>query len=465
MSDILFQYVKVNPTSWAYLSSLLTLALFFKFNRVFSLRNLDLFVLISIAPGLMLVQWGVENEGNARFGNAPIDIQRLGFLWLVAVQAVVMARLLLDSAVVRRPLLDPNLNAAGLAFLGSSLLFFLMSNVVTGPIREADLTPAVTAEDVQTGGGSADSFETEGPGFWLMYQLPRVATQTVVARTDANPPETRTERAEQQRQVQVITARVVAILSHVLIVSGLVLVGVRHFDNLSAGLAMTSLYLLLPYTALWTGAVEHALPGSLLTWAIVCYRRPLIAGILIGLASGTIYYPIFLLPLWCSYYWERGVRRFLLGVAVAIGALVITLALTAGDFAGFLQHLTQMFGVRVPRIENLHGIWREGEGFWNSWYRLPILALFVLLALSFVLWPVRKHLGTLMSCTGALMAGAQFWHPNGGGIYVAWYLPLYLMVIFRPNLEDRVAATMVPESWWHVRQRAKAAAVASSAAA
>src|SRR5262245_59063669 len=155
MSDILFQYVKVNPTSWAYLSSLLTLALFFKFNRVFSIRNLDLFLLIFIAPGLMLVQWGVENEWNERLGLTPLEMQRLGFLWLFAVQALVMARLLLDSAVVRRPLLDPNLNAAGLAFLGSSLLFFLMSNVVTGPIREADLTPAVTAEDVQTGGDAA----------------------------------------------------------------------------------------------------------------------------------------------------------------------------------------------------------------------------------------------------------------------------------------------------------------------
>ena len=34
MSEILFQYEKVNPTSWAYLSSLLILALFFKFNRL-----------------------------------------------------------------------------------------------------------------------------------------------------------------------------------------------------------------------------------------------------------------------------------------------------------------------------------------------------------------------------------------------------------------------------------------------
>ena len=461
MSDILFHYEKVNPTSWAYLSSFLTLALFFKFNRVFSIRNLDLFLLILIAPGLLLVQWGFENEGVADLAEDARMMQRLGFIWLFVVQGLLMTRLLLDSALVRRPLLDPNINAAGLAFMGSALLFFLMSNVVTGPTRPADWTPALPASEIHSGQESDDTFETEGPGYWLIYLLPRVTTQTVVARSDASPPSTAREIAQQQQEVREITARVVAILSHVMIVSGLVLVGLWHFDNLTAGLAMAALYLLLPYTALWTGSVEHALPASLLTWAIVLYRRPLVAGMLIGLASGTIYYPIFLLPLWCSYYWDRGVKRFLSGVAIAIAALIVSLALTAGSFEGFLRHLTQMFGVRLPRMENLQGIWREGAGYW---YRLPILATFVLLAFSFVVWPFRKHLGTLVCCTAALMAGAQFWHAHGGGIYVAWYLPLYLMTIFRPNLEDRVALAMVPEGWWKARQQARAAAAPAPSA-
>jgi hypothetical protein len=141
-----------------------------------------------------------------------------------------------------------------------------------------------------------------------------------------------------------------------------------------------------------------------------------------------------------------------------MAALIISLALTAGSFEGFLRHLTQMFGVRLPRMENLQGIWREGAGFWSYWYRFPILATFVLLSFSFVAWPGRKHLGTLISCTAALMVGAQFWHAHGGGIYVAWYLPLYLMTIFRPNLEDRGALAMVPEGWWRARRRTHAEA-------
>jgi hypothetical protein len=449
MSDILFQYEKVNPTSWAYLSSLLMFALFFKFNRVWSVRNLDLFLLAALAPGLLLVQYSFENEGVK--ANA-LEMQKLGFLWILVVDALIVLRLLVDSAFRRRPVLDPNLNAPGLAFLGSSLLFFLMANVVTGRPSRDDWTPALPAAEIKAerlADDAAHSFETQGPGFWLLYLMPRITTQKVVA--GAGEPAVE-KAAEERRIVRETTARVMAILSHVLIVAGLLTIGAKHFGNLTSGVAAATMYLMLPYTALWTGSVPHALPASLLVWAIALYRIPLAAGILIGLAAGTIYYPAFLLPLWCSFYWERGLKRFLGGVAVSLAALVLVIALTSGDLERFFAYLWQMFGVRAPVTENLQGIWRKELG-WNPWYRLPVLALFVILSISFVVWPVKKNLGTLISCTAALMAGSQFWHAHIGGIFVAWYLPLLLLTVYRPGLEECVAPTMVVESWWRRRRR------------
>ena len=41
------------------------------------------------------------------------------------------------------------------------------------------------------------------------------------------------------------------------------------------------------------------------------------------------------------------------------------------------------------------------------------------------------------------MVAAQFWHGYGGGLYIAWFLPLLLLTIFRPNLQDRVATKVV----------------------
>ena len=239
--------------------------------------------------------------------------------------------------------------------------------------------------------------------------------------------------------VHAVTARVVAIISQIMIVLGMALIGLRHFDNIKTGIAAATLYMLLPYTAMWTGSVTHALPGALLVWAIVAYRRPLIAGMMLGLAFGTIYYPLFLLPLWMSFYWRRGLVRFLAGAVTMVALLVVTLAITSVDAAAFVARLQQMFGIRFPIGEDVVGIWK----YWNDVYRYPILAGFVFLSLAFAIWPAQKNLGTLMSGSAALMLGTQFWHAHSGGLALAWYLPLLLLTIFRPNLEDRIALSVL----------------------
>src|SRR5262245_57893565 len=123
MSEILFYYRGVDATTWAYLSSLLTIALFFKFSRVWSVRNLDLIALILLAPGLLCVEYGETNGLDA--------VKQVGYIWLFSTGGFFLIRLLLDPLMVRRPLLEPNLSAGGLTFLGVSLLVFLMANVVT----------------------------------------------------------------------------------------------------------------------------------------------------------------------------------------------------------------------------------------------------------------------------------------------------------------------------------------------
>ena len=41
-------------------------------------------------------------------------------------------------------------------------------------------------------------------------------------------------------------------------------------------------------------------------------------------------------------------------------------------------------------------------------------------------------------------------------MYMAWYLPLLLMTVFRPNLEDRIALSVLGEGWF-TRRRARLA--------
>jgi hypothetical protein len=76
-----------------------------------------------------------------------------------------------------------------------------------------------------------------------------------------------------------------------------------------------------------------------------------------------------------------------------------------------------------------------------------VLAAFVALSGTLAVWPAQKNLGTLLSCSAAVMVATQFWHGYGGGLYMAWYLPLTLLAVFRPNLEDRVALAVLGEGW------------------
>jgi hypothetical protein len=320
-----------------------------------------------------------------------------------------------------------------------------MANVITGTPDRADVVGSQRAGQLQelvTSRDELDSLRTHGPGFPLIFLLPHISTQTLLGEKGQDEtliPSTQEDAVEFVPLVDVVTARVMAILSQLAIVLGMALVGMRHFDNLKTGIAAATLYLLLPYTAMWTGHVTHALPGALLAWAILLYRRPLLSGAMIGLAFGTIYYSLFLLPLWISFYWQRGLWRFLIGALSMVALLVVVLVFTSSDAAMFWASVRQMFGLRIPVVDHLAGAWQ----YWNPIYRYPILAAHVGLSLSMALWPAQKNLGTLISYTAAVMLGTQFWHAHSGGLALAWYLPLLLLTVFRPNLEDRTAPAVV----------------------
>lgn len=426
MDQILYQW-QMNPTTWVYMSSMIMIAVYFKFNRVWSVRNLDLLALIAMAPGPLLVAQG---------GN----LAQLGYGWLFATGGFFLIRLLADPMMVRRPLLEPNLSPGGLTFTGAALLLFLMTNVIASDLTVDDLDGPRRADHIlsrQEAPVGEPQLAMHGPGYPLLHLLASVPSRALIRLP--------TQMSEDQEQLMyhTATARTMAILSHLAVVIGIIVVGSRHYGNLRTGVAAATLYLLLPYTFQMVGRVDHVLPAALLVWGVAAYRRPLIAGMLLGLAIGAVYYPVFLLPLWLSFYWQRGRIRFIAGVLAMIGVLLLSLALTSSNFDSFLVQARGMFTWPGDVREHVDGFW----SFTEPAYRITAATMFVVLCCSFALWPARKNLGTLLSCSAAVMLGTQFWHGQGGGLYIAWYLPMLLLTIFRPNLEDRVALSVLGESW------------------
>ena len=446
MQEILFDYQKIHPMNWVYLSSLLTLCVYFKFSRFWSVRNLDLVGLILFAPGLVLVAYSTASPAEI----TTTAIGQIGYIWLFVIGSLFLVRMLMDSMMVRRPLLEPNLSVGGMTVLGISLLLFLMANVANSAPAELDpQAPALVAavnEEVDENesparddSGVKTGLERYGPRNPLLSLLPEISTQTFFT-SGLEESSHSIDRLYDPRRIA--AAKGIAILSHLAVVIGMIVIGYRHFDNIKTGIAAAVLYLLIPYTAEMTGRVAHVLPAALLVWAVVTYRRPMIAGYFIGMAIGVIYYPLFLLPLWVSFYWRRGALRFTGGIVLALTISIGIVAFYSSNDA-FMADVQQMLGIATPKLSNLQGFWKHIDAV----YRLPVIATFVALGGSFAIWPAQKNLGTLMSCTAAMMLGSQFWNAHGGGLYMAWYLPLLLLTIFRPNLEDRVAVNALSQGW------------------
>ncbi|TWT96559.1 hypothetical protein [Neorhodopirellula pilleata] len=497
MSEFLLYYRRPDPTTWVYMSSFLTIGLFFVFRRFWSIRNLDIVLLILLAPGLLMVNEGYRRQtrldreiarsiaiqesprqtlvaqtttpagpspadqslgsrptgdaeaedsvagdsivGDSVAGDAPpdasdddalspsqiaayqsaVNLRRTGFIWLFVIEFLLLIRMLLDPLMVRRPLLDPNLTTGGLNFIGISLFIFMMANVVAS-------TPEIQREQGPE----------LGPGYALMKMLPTIPVRPVSEGiAGAEPPTLAELTSAEQRRAAI--AKVIAIIGQSAVLVGILLIGNRHFGNLRAGAGCATLYLLMPYTAQMTGRVDHVVPAALILWAILMYRKPIVAGLFVGAAAGLVYYPLFLLPLWFSFYWQRGVRRFAISVVSILFLLTALLVLDGNET--FLEHLRRMFGLFLP-TQDPRGIWELG---WNPIWRLPVIVAFVILSFFFAIWPAQKNLGILISCSAGLMIAAQFWHGYGGGLYMGWFLPLLLLTIFRPNLQDRIALKVI----------------------
>jgi hypothetical protein len=300
-------------------------------------------------------------------------------------------------------------------FIGTSLLLYLMVNVATSsPVEQRRSSPEI------------------GPGYVLLSALPQIATtpqQTNISVEAIDPP---------RNGVRLGLARALAIGANLTLAFCILAIGYWHFGNFKTGVGALTFYLLLPYTAHMTGRVDHVVPSALLLLAILMYRQPFVAGLFLGCAAGVVYYPFSLLPLWCSFYWQRGIRRFAGGFAVAIFVLVIAMIILHPN--NLSQDLGYMFGLKLVAMTGMDGIWGLG---WYPIMRIPIIVVFVLLSLSFVVWPAQKNLATLLSCSSAIMAATQFWHGFGGGLYMAWFIPLALLTIFRPNLDYCIALEVV----------------------
>lgn len=425
LRTILINYESPTPTTWFYLSFLLAIAVFFKFSRLWSLRNLDLIALLLLTPGVLLVVHG-----------SPL----VGLIWLLVGSLFFLVRFLLDPLLVRRPFLEPNLNVAGLTFLSASLLAFLMDEVVA-----RDPPSAVGIEGAEWASHLLDrrpfpadkiSEMTFGPANGVLHTLTLLPARGLMAGIEPVQPGAVPEPEEQEQSAQEAATRMLAIVAHLSVIIALVMFCQTQFGSTATGVAAATLYLLLPYTAYQLHRVEHVVPAALLVWTLLSCRKPVIAGALLGLASGFAYFLIFLLPVWISFFGRVRLLRFAVAYGVTVLLLAMSVVFTATD-ASMAWH--QALGLASWSHWQLAAV-EEGAGIWSAdaaYQRVPVFVAFLTLTAALALRRTKGRVTVLLSGTGALVLAAQFWYAEASGLYISWYLPPLLLTVFRPSRSDR----------------------------
>jgi hypothetical protein len=397
----------IGPEVWVLLSMLGCITLFFKYSRIWSVRNVDLLLLFVLAPGFLLLVGREEKYF------------QIAFVLLFLGSVCWLTRCLIDLGLSRRPLLEPNLNAAGLTCLSVGILGLLLTETVMLPVNEgAARNPAAKGKRVEPPPGEGKAVKEPGPVSKLIESAPLPSPLKPIRR-------------------QEVFNRVLASLAHLGLVAGLITVGWWHFERPVSGLAMATCYLIMPYTRIALVDSSQLVPSALIVTAVVFYQRPALAGGLIGFAAWWMPACLGLLPLWFGFYWGRGASRFAtFALAVLAGCAVI--GWQWPEITGWLRtvgarSLSQagmVFGAEQPTSGSL---WVRIDLI----YRLPVVIAYLTFVAVISIWPLRKNLGELIALSAAVLIAVQFWYLYGGGTLVMLYLPLILLMMFRPNLASK----------------------------
>jgi hypothetical protein len=407
-----------NAATWFYLSFLLAVALIFKFSRLLSMRNVDLLLLFLLVPGFLFLHEAYAAGATMRavIGPAAAAFPQanllprwywFGYLWLLCVSGLLLVRCLVDLVLERRPALGPNLNFGGLAWLAATLLICLVAVAIRDPAGPGQ----------QVGKRS------------VTLQRTQMQATGLVEREFPADAQTRSE-------IAFWVERGLAMAGHLAVVAGLIVIGWRHFQDVEAGMAAATFYLLFPITAYHVSQVHQVLPAAALVWAVAGYRIPVLAALLLGLGVAWPYFPVLLFPLWCGFYRGRGAGRF-----AVVFFLVVILLLLQGDLRESLWSAISDWS--VPSSD-LVGFWSGMHWAWA--YRLPVFVAYLAFAVATFVWPKTKNLAHLIALSAALLVGIQFWYADQGGVYVLWYLPLLILLTFRPTLADRRPPSISGES-------------------
>ncbi|MFQ5732829.1 MAG: hypothetical protein ACE5KM_12855, partial [Planctomycetaceae bacterium] len=72
----------------------------------------------------------------------------------------------------------------------------------------------------------------------------------------------------------------------------------------------------------------------------------------------------------------------------------------------------------------------------DEFFRAPVIGTFVVMVIALTVWPRVKRFEHLLAAAAAVIVGVQFWYPQQFSEYLTGYIPLVVLITFRPRLHQ-----------------------------
>ncbi|MFN8111329.1 MAG: glycosyltransferase family 87 protein, partial [Thermoleophilia bacterium] len=417
---------------WLFLSALFLLPLLSR--RLLSWRTLDLLALLSFSASLY---W--FNRGEI-FTSVPLSyppmlylIARLGWVGLRRMRAPRVPPPI-GGRVLRRlvfPGWSPTWVLVTALCLALGLRYGL--NAFDSNVIDVGYAGVIGADRIQHGVTPYGTFpsdcgqcDTYGPLNYLAY-VPFEVAQPWDGKWDSLP-----------------AAHGAATAFDLLCVAGMLVLGWR-LSGLRLGMALSLAWAAFPFTgyALLSNSNDE-LVAACLIWGLVFARRPLVRGLMLGLAVATKFGPAILALLWWRRPFPRPGRRrepvrFALGLVLA--AVLTGWVLLLDGLKGVTAFWDRTLGYQLHR-ESPFSVWGQHPGLRPLQVALSILV--VLAALALVRWPRHLDLLSVTALSGAVLLGTQLVMTHWFYLYIPWFLPFALLAFvptWPPATPPRAPAT------------------------
>ncbi|UCD53094.1 MAG: hypothetical protein JSW27_10715 [Phycisphaerales bacterium] len=424
----------------AWLSFVLVAVVVGRFRCILSRRNLDILLLYALAP-LLHVTW---------------THTKLAYTGIFVVTVLLFARCLWAGTGSGAPLIEPNLRHSRALWM--LLAFALLLHVVTlyeRGIGDVGIWSAVGGEYLLRTGRLPYGTEfgpncVYGPLMYVLFAPAGWAASFIrEIAPDGSIVLTSFGNWQAMRGVQT-TELVLDLLAWL----ALYRLARRRADR-DMALTVVFAYAISPYLIGMTGELgleraSHIAAAPFILAALLLLGRPALGGVLLGIAAGMLYYPLFLVPLWFGYLRRQESLRhglmFLAGfVAVGIVCVVMLLVMvkpvddSESPLGAFLDDT-------IAQQQFKPGYGNSPLSFWGQypelarWGKPTASVLYGLFCVALALFPRRIDFARLIALTAALLVGTQFVLSHAGGKYIGFYLAPLILTLFglRPARETTV---------------------------